>query len=353
MVTMGDVAARAGVSQATVSFVLNGTADRLKISPQTRERVLEVVRELGYQRNQIARAMVTGRSRILGVLTAPQASENIINILAGAMETASQNDYLLKVLHLSYNGIDDATIARCLEWRLAGALIVGLSEEAHVRLHDAFRANKIPIAVIDNVPPTEWGVRIRSDDEEGIRGVVSHLIALGHRQIAFVGGRAGPLSGWREQSFRVALENAGLFAPAHWVRRSSWRDQKIIEAQVQMLFQESGDALPTAVVCSADTIAMVVLRTARSLGLQIPGDLSVTGYSNGSLSEFADPPLTTVDQSFYEMGWVAAAQVIGFAERGDAGSNTVEAANGWDIKIPTRLIERGSTAPPPAGQEPV
>ena len=351
MVTMGDVAARAGVSQATVSFVLGGTSDRLKISSQTRERVLEVARELGYQRNQIARAMVTGKSRIIGVLTAPQASENIINILAGAMETASQNDYLLKVLHLSYNGIDDATIARCLEWRLAGALIVGLSEEAHTRLHDAFREYKIPIAVIDNVPTTEWGVRIRSDDEEGIRQVISHLTALGHRNIAFIGGRPGFLSGWREQSFRAALADAGLSAPTHWIRHSSWVDQKIIEVEVRALFQESRDTLPTAVVCSADTIAMVVLRIARALGLRLPGDLSVTGYANGSLSEYADPPLTTVDQSFYEMGRVAAVQVIGFAERGDAERNTMEVADGRDIKIPTRLIERGSTAPPSAGKE--
>ena len=352
MVTMGDVAARAGVSQATVSFVLGGTSDRLKISPQTRERVLEVARELGYQRNQIARAMVTGKSRIVGVLTAPQASENIINILAGAMETASQNDYLLKVLHLSYNGIDAATIARCLEWRLAGALIVGLSEESHARLHDAFRENKIPIAVIDNVPPTEWGVRVRSDDEQGIRAVVSHLTALGHRQIAFVGGRPGLLSEWREQSFCAALADAGLSAPTHWIRRSSWGDQKIIEAEVRALFQESGDTLPTAVVCSADTIAMVVLRIARARGLRLPGDLSVTGYANGSLSEFADPPLTTLDQSFYEMGRVAAVHVIGFAESGEAGSDTHEIAADRDIRIPTRLIERGSTAPPPAKNEP-
>ena len=350
MVTMGDVAARAGVSQATVSIVLGGTSDRLKISAQTRERVAEAAQELGYRRNQIARAMVTGKSRIIGVLTAQQAGENIINILAGAMETANQHDYLLKVLHLSYDSIDDATITRCLEWRLASALIVGLGEEAHARLHEAFRANKIPVAVIDNVPPSEWGVRIRSDDEEGIGQVMSHLTALGHRKIAFVGGRAGLLSEWREQSFLSALAEAGLSAPAHWIRRSSWGDQKIIETEVRALFQESGNALPTAIVCSADTIAMIVLRTARALGLRLPGDLSVTGYSNGSLSGFADPPLTTVDQSFYEMGRVAAAQVIGFAERGDAENNTIEADDGRDIKIPTRLIERGSTAPPPVGK---
>ena len=347
MVTMGQVAERAGVSQATVSFVLGGTADRLKISQPTRERVMEAARELGYQRNQLARAMVTGKSRIVGVLTAPQSGENIINILTGAMEATSQNDYLLKVLHLSYNGIDEATIARCLEWRLAGALIVGLSEEAHQRLHDALRANKIPLALIDNVPPAEWGVRIRSDDAQGLGQVISHLTALGHRQIAYIGGSPGSLSAWREQSFRAALAEFGLSVPSHWIRRSSWRDQKIMEDEVRTLFQESRGHLPTAVVCSADTIALVVLRIARSLGLRLPADLSVTGYSNGSLSEFVDPPLTTVDQAFSEMGRVAALQVIGFAESSNADNSDADSITlHREIQIPTRLIVRGSTAPP-------
>lgn len=357
MVTMGDVAARAGVSQATVSFVLGGTSDKLKISPQTRERVLEVARELGYQRNQFARAMVTGKSRIIGVLTAPHSGENIINILTGAMEATSQNDYLLKVLHLSYDGVDDATIARCLAWRLAGALIVGLSEEAHSRLNVAFYENKIPVALIDNVPPLEWGVRVRSDDEQGIRQVMSHLTALGHRRIAFVGGRRGSLSEWRERSFRAALADAGLSAPAHWIRHSSWGDQKIMEAEVRALFEESKGMLPTAVICSADTVALVVLRIARSLGLRLPADLSVTGYSNGALSEFVDPPLTTIDQAFHEMGRLAALEVIGCAESSDGESSDGESRKPnemiahRDIQIPTRLIERGSTAPPPAEKE--
>jgi LacI family transcriptional regulator len=347
MVTMGQVAERAGVSQATVSFVLGGSADRLKISQPTRDRVMEAARELGYQRNQLARAMVTGKSRIVGVLTAPHSGENIINILTGAMEATSQNDYLLKVLHLSYNGIDDATIARCLEWRLAGALIVGLSDEAHLRLHDAFRENKIPLALLDNVPPAEWGVRIRSDDAQGLGQVISHLTALGHRRIAFMGGRPESLSAWREQSFRAALAEAGLSAPPHWIRHSSWGDQKIMEDEVRALFQESRGHLPTAVVCSADTIALVVLRIARSLGLRLPADLSVTGYSNGSLSEFVDPPLTTVDQAFYEMGRAAALQVIGLAESSDAENSEIGSIPlHREIQIPTRLIIRGSTAPP-------
>ena len=339
---MGDVASRAGVSQATVSFVLGGRADRLKISHQTRERVLGAAQELGYQRNQLARAMVTGKSRIIGILITPQSGENIVRILTGAMEAASENNYLLKVVHLSWAGVDEATIARCLEWRLAGVLVVGFSEETHYRINDAFRKGNIPVSLIDNVPPVNWGVRVASDDEQGIRQIVSHLLELGHRKIAYIGGQPGPLSEWREKTFRAAVAQAGLINPQHWMRQTSWGDREIIEAEVKSLFQESGDSLPTAVVCSADTMALVVMRYARSLGLRLPEDLSVTGYSNGLMSEFSDPPLTSVDQSFHEMGRFGALQVIGTAESGETRTNPPSE----ERLLPVRLIERASTTVP-------
>ncbi len=343
MVTMGDVASKAGVSQTTVSSVMGGRTDRLKISHETRERVLGAARELGYQRNQLARAMVTGKSRIIGVLTTPRSGENVVRILSGATEAANQNNYLLKVVHLSHSGIDDATIAQSLEWRLAGAMVFGFSEETHLRLNEAFRINKIPVTLIDNVPPVNWGVRIGSDDEQGIRQIVSHLLALGHHKFAFVGGRPSPLSDWRERSFRAALAEAGLSVPAHWIRNTAWGDQKVIKAEVQALFQESGSQLPTAIVCSADSIAMVVVHIAHARGLRVPHDLSVTGYSNADLSAFADPPLTTVDQSFQEMGRLAALQVIGLAENNE----TSKVAASGEILLPVRLIERESTAVAP------
>lgn len=342
MVTMSEVAAKAGVSQATVSFVLGGRSDSLKISRQTCERVLGAARDLGYQRNQLARAMVTGKSRIIGVLTTPKSSDNMVRILTGAMEVASQNDYLLKVVHLSYNGIDDATIARCLEWRLAGAMIVGLSEEAHIRLNEAFHRSAIPVTLVDNVPQINWGVRISSDDAQGMHEVVGHLVGLGHSRIAYIGGRPGSLSEWRGKSFVESMADAGLSAPRHWIRNSSWGDQKLIESEVRALFEESGMETPTAVVCAADTIAMVVLRIARARGMRLPEDLSVTGYSNASLSDFTDPPLTTVDQSFDAMGRAAAQRIVDLAENHEEDPAAAPTAT----LLPTRLILRGSTAPP-------
>lgn len=341
MVTMGQVAARAGVSQATVSLVLGGSPDRLKISAQTQDRVLEVARELGYRRNLLARAMVTGKSRIIGVVTSTQAGENIIQILAGAMEAANENDYLLKVMHLSGSGIDDATITRCMEWRLAGAMVVGLMEDSQRRLHDEFRRAQIPLALIDNASLPEWGMRFISDDSHGIRQVVSHLVTLGHQRIAFLGGSPSVLSDWRESSFRAAIAAAGLSVPAHWIRNTAWKRQEIIAEGAYALLREGR---PTAIVCSADAIAMVVLRVARSLGLQLPTDLSVTGYSNAELSAFADPPLTTVDQPFQAMGHAAAMHLIDSAE---SESRDLTVGPRPEILLSTQLVMRASTASPP------
>ena len=339
MVTMTQVAMRAGVSQATASLVLGASPDRVKISPQTRERVLNVARELGYRRNLLARAMVTGKSRIIGVVTSVQAGENVIKFLSGAMEAANDNDYLLKIIHLSDGAIDEATIARCLEWRLAGAMVVGLMEGLQVRLQEEFRQSQIPLALIDNAPLPEWGVRFISDDAHGIRQVVSHLLALGHSRIAFLGGSASVLSEWRESTFRAALSEAKLTVPPQWVRNSAWTDQEIIAESAQAMLRGNR---PTVIVCSSDAIAMVVIRVARSLGLRIPADLSVTGYSNASLSAYVDPPLTTVNQPFSAIGHAAVMHLIQLAE-----SNGLSINASPEILFPTHLIERGSTAPPP------
>ncbi len=169
--------------------------------------------------------MITGKSRIFGILTSPDFGENIVRIFTGAVEAASNNDYLLKVIHLSDNGVDDATITRCLEWRLAGAMIVGLSDKSFLRLNQEFHSKRVPMAIIDNAPPLEWGMRIISDDVHGVRQVVSHLLSLGHRRIAFLGGRPGPLSDVRERSFRTCLSEAGLAVCDHWVKDSSWREK--------------------------------------------------------------------------------------------------------------------------------
>jgi LacI family transcriptional regulator len=320
IVTMHDIAARAEVSQTTVSFVLNGRTDRASISPETCERVLTAARDLGYQRNQLARAMVTGKSRILSVLTAPQHGENMARILAGAHEAANQNDYLLKVQYL------------------AGAMILGLEESMQDALYAKLSAWGIALVTVDNARCYEHSLHVSSDNDRGIRQVLQHLIELGHERIAFLGGRPNLISLEREQSFRMILTEAGLPVCDPWIRHSSWSNPAVIEeAAVGILTAIEGR--PTAVVCASDTAAMVVLRVARARGLRLPADLSVTGFTNSTLSAVADPPLTTVEQPFHAMGHTAATHLVQMAE--SSGGAERQAS---PVLLPTQLILRESTA---------
>jgi LacI family transcriptional regulator len=339
IVTMHDIAARAEVSQTTVSFVLNGHTGRASISPETTERVLSAARELGYQRNQLARAMVTGKSRILSVLTAPPHGENMSRILTGAHEAANLHDYLLKVQYLPTNIIDEATIVRCLEWRLAGAMILGLEESMQDELYARLASWGISLVTVDNARRYEHSLHVSSDNQGGIRQALSHLIDLGHHNIGFIGGRPSFISQEREESFRDILAERGLSVRDAWIRQSSWGDPGVIaEAAIAILGAEGGR--PTAIVCASDTAAMVVLRVARARGLRLPEDLSVTGFTNSTLSAVADPPLTTVAQPFHEMGSAAAMHLVRSAESSEKLPPSVP-----PLLLPTRLIVRESTAP--------
>ncbi len=222
-------------------------------------------------------------------------------------------------------------------------MVFGFREEDQAFLHDEFARIGMPVAMIDNTPPkAQWGARIRSDDSQGISLAVSHLRQLGHERIGFVGGDSSYISRWREEIFRNKLIAMGLPVRPDWIKQASWGEQSKIEKAVHAMLHDPEDR-PTAIACSSDTIAMVVLRVARSLELSLPADVSVVGYGNTVFSAFTDPQLTTVAQPFEAIGRAAALHLIGYAERSEpiAVDTPVE-----EILLPTHLVERTSTAPP-------
>lgn len=343
---MDDIAQHAGVSRATVSYVLNrrkrtnGT-----ISEETQQRVLSAASALNYRTNELAKSMVTGKNRVLGVLMTPYVAEYNMRVLTGANEAADENGYLQKILHLAYTNVNKNVVARCQEWRLAGVMVFGFHEDQQSFLHDEFARVGMPVAMIDNAPSqSHWGARVRSDDTQGIPLVVTHLRELGHTHIGFLGGSPSDFSRWREEIFSNTLAEAGLPVRPQWIRQSDWNNQSPIEEAIFDVLRDPKDR-PTAIACSSDSIAMVVLRVARSLGLRIPSDLSVTGYSNSNFSAFTDPPLTTVDQSFEGIGRAAALHLIGCAENPNSLKSDVPVE---EILLPTKLVTRTSTAPPPS-----
>lgn len=340
MVTMNDIAARVGVSQATVSYVLNERSTGVRIREETRLRILEAAAELGYRRNDLARAMVTGKNFVLGFLTRNPSSEGTNRVIVGAQEQANRSKYLIKLLPISDTDAREnyrACIERCIEQRLAGILVQHLGQEALDYLHSEVRRYGIPVALVDDPPALKWGIRVVSDDESGIQAAVEHLVDLGHQNIAFISAQArSPLAVARQRCFCEALTRHGLRVPPEYVVSTDWQNQSVIESEVRG-FLTDASLRPSAVVCAGDGIAMVTLRVARAAGLVLPRDLSVVGFADLAMAAFADPPLTTVAQSFEEMGRVAVRRLLARAES-EGSPNEPET-----ITVPTLLVVRGST----------
>lgn len=340
-VTLKEIATAAGCSTRVVSAVLNPGSSTVRVGEATQQRILETARERGYRPNQLARAVATGKSRVLGLVADVNDVEHKAYMLAGAIEAANACNYMIKVLTTVYNEISSEPIEKCMEWRLAGLLGVTLPGHVNDYLRENTKALQIPLALVDNVKMYDDCISVVSDDRQGIRSAAEHLIEIGHKKIGFLGGvKESIVSSERELEFRQALEESNLAVRDEWIAHSHWEFRTLIEPVVDsILFSPVGR--PTAIICAGDGIAMSLIRHARHLGVQVPQDLSVVGFANFYMARFCDPPLTTIAQPFREMGRVAAQRLIALLE-----NNTDYQTVSMHEYLPTRLIKRGSTAAP-------
>ena len=341
MKTMRDIAIEAGVSRTTVSFVLNGRSDAaVRIPDETRRRVLDVAHEMGYQRNELVRAVVSGKNRMFGFLGFHSRFESAARVLEGVINEAESHEFTIKVLPTGKNHVSESVRAQCVRLRLAGVIVLNPGGRDLDEFHGEMARYQIPMVVGDDALPQPWGIRVTSDDHQGMGLAVEHLARLGHRRIAFVAGqRNAPISMAREAGFLAAMHRLKLPVGADSVLYSDWNNDLIAQLIKQLLRDRC--APMTAIVCVTDDTAMVVLRAVRALGLRVPDDVSVVGYANLGMSELADPPLTTLAQPFEAMGSHMVRHLIARVER------NLEKYSDEPLEdlLATRLIVRQSTAP--------
>lgn len=339
---MREVAERAGVSRPTVSYVLNGQESGQSISEATKTRVLEAAHELGYRRNTLARAIATGKYNVIGFLRY-QADEQFSLLLDGVLHEADSHGYTVKVITREGRTIEPELIQRCAELRLAGLIGVQVKIGDSKAIYSELVRQTIPMVMLDQAESHPYFCRVAAQDIEAIGTVVDHLVQLGHHRIQFLGSAAPA----RRIGFERAMQKHGLPVPAElpWC---SYTDDDSIEKITTDLLRDA-PTRPTAIVCISDPMAMVVCRTARALGLQVPRDLSVTGYDDLLMAARADPPLTTVAQPFFEMGRCAVRQLLG-AIKVVADPTTPDFLRADEQLLPTQLVVRRSTGPAPMGR---
>lgn len=329
-ITITDVAQAAGVSVATVSKVLNS---RYGVASSTSDRVMQVVRELGYESSLVARSMRSQRTDVIGILVGefePFSAE----ILKGAGAALRETRYELLAYTGGRHGDTEGWERRHLS-RLSGTLIDGAilvtPSVTDVQVG-------IPLVVIDPHTGPEGLPSVESDNFIGATMATRHLIELGHRRIAFLTGRPDlRSSGQRFDGYRHALEQAGLPFDPSLVRTASYSADGAGAPALEFLSRLDR---PTAVFAANDISAIATLDMARALGLRVPDDLSVIGFDDIPEAAQMRTPLSTVRQPIQQMGR-AAAHLLLAALEGTPAERT-------HVVLPTSLVRRATTAPPPA-----
>ena len=328
---MRDVAAAAGVSAQTVSRVLN---EHPNVQESTRRRVLAVIDELGYRRNYTARALVTGRSKTIGVLTLATNNYSRSSLSLGVELGAREAGYTVNSVtsSLSAQSVIDA-VSRLVSQGVDGIIIAAPLQDA-VETVEKITA-RIPTVNTDG--SSGMGDRMVGVDQDMAAVLATrHLLELGHKTVWHVAGPAD----WsdassRLQSWRRTLQEAGREVPPElhgdWSPESGYRNGLILGRMPEV----------TAILVASDEMAFGVIRALSELGRRIPEDVSVVGIDDIDLAEFSNPPLTTIRQSFEDTGRRAVQRLV-------AQITNPEAVSSQDILKPT-LIVRASTAPPPAG----
>ncbi len=342
MVTMNDIAVRLGVSRATVSYVLNERDTGISIRDETRQRIMEMATEMGYRRNDLARAVVTGKNYVLGFVTHDPGAEVSSRILVGAQEEADKSGYLIKQFSFKVGCDYTIPVRRCIEQRLAGILAISAEQPALQHLHDETARFNMPIVLLDDSLPQPWGVRVQSDSKQGLRLALEHLMTLGHRRIAFVSAQhTAPLAEIRAANFRLLCQEMELPLAENHLIWTHWEETEIIEKGICELLREENNR-PTALMCAGDKIAIIAERAARSMGFVLPRDLSITGFSDAVFAPLADPPLTTIAQPFEEIGRVAIRTMLATLKNLDSKGEDLTG----EITVPNTLVVRSSTTIP-------
>lgn len=335
-ITLEDVARHAGVSKATASKALNGRDD---IALDTRARVLATVAELGYEpttdrgRPPRKRALVA----VLDVLESPYMTHVLGGILAAA--TAADTDLLVRLAPDRESRTSRVTArAWVAQQRAAGAVgIIGLTLAQPDAVLLAAQEAGLPVVMVDPVDTQEATVvSIGATNWAGGRTATEHLLDLGHRRIAWIGGPGGSAAARdRLHGYRAALDSAGVpFDPA-LVRSDEFAVETGTRHALALLRMHDR---PTAVVAGDDEIAVGVLAAAQELALPVPAALSVVGFDDTPQASWTSPRLTSVHQPLDGMGRMAVETVLGLASGAPPAS--------WSVQLATTLVVRESTAPP-------
>lgn len=333
-----DIARLAGVSRSTVSRALSGSSC---IAASTRQRVLEVAKALRHRPNVLGRALRTGRTHTIGIAMPPWASDFYGRMLMQLYKTVAAQGLNVSISIWNPQEPQEPWFAKVLQSGHFDVLVAHYEFARNNAAFDALNASKTPVVLLNHIPGRTDRLRASSvamDDRRGIRQAVRHLVSLGHKDIRFVGGGLEEYfdATRRLQGFRDGMKEAGLPVTESAVLPCKDGFAASSGSKAVQLLLSQGKRRPTALVCVNDNTALGAMRALKQCGLNVPVDVSVTGFDNTQWSEFCTPALTTITHDGVMLGQAAAELAIRYFNNPDAEPQS--------ILLPSTLVVRESTA---------
>ncbi|WP_300120469.1 ribose utilization transcriptional repressor RbsR [uncultured Enterococcus sp.] len=322
-VTIKEVAAKSGVSIATVSQILNGNAE--KFSPKTVEKVMNAKSSLDYQPDYFAQRMVMKKSKTIGVMIPDITNPFFAILLKGIEKVVYGQKYIVMLCDADFSVQKESEYLQELIRRGVDGFIIASSTISNQALREQLSKNQIPYIVLDQKKSEGGSDEISTDDFTGGVLAANHLRELGHEKVAVIGPQDAPSNiQTRIEGFKTVYPEF-LFVNQPLTREGGKQAaEKIIASEISAVFALN------------DEIALGLMYQLKHLGKVIPNDYSIVGYDNSPMSEYVTPALTTVSQPIFELGQIAAELLL---ERIRAPKQA------WARKVlPVELIKRNTTA---------
>jgi len=334
---MRDIAAAAAVSQSTVSRVLSGAPTRVPIAPETRERVIQASRRLGYRPNPLARGLRGASTNLLGAVVRDFSDPFYAGAIEALVVESMAHGYNVVLGHAPGRMDGTISLTTVLETRHTDAVVLLGDMQDHPQVLADLRASSVPVVALwQGTSPLEFP-SADTDDRAGIQAGLAHLADLGHRRIAFVSAELPGGYRVREEAYVAFMRERFGGVPRGYIERCP-NTLAGGDAALRRLLSRSQP--PTAVATSTDLVAVGVLHAAHSLGATVPDRLSVVGYDDILIAAHTVPALTTLRMPISEIVGHAIAKAVALTR--DPGARREPSL---DVFKPA-LIIRDSTAAP-------
>lgn len=318
MATIRDVAKKAGVSVTTVSRALNGYSD---VNEKTRERIKEIAKELKYSPNLLARSLVMKKTKTIGLLVSGLRIEGskdnfTYEVLCGVNDCAGELGYELVLISTDSKKQQEKTYNQLVQERkVEGIILQGIKTDDRY-LEEVLKSD-IPCILIDIPMESDSVGYVTTDNRDGAKSAVTHLLNLGHKHIGMINGHSQAfVSQERLEGYQKALQEKGVAVNESYVADGAFLEEKA-EIETAKLLQKHPEI--TALFCASDLMAMGAIRAAKKMGRKLPADLSIVGFDNIILSAYSTPSLTTIAQDRYQLGFEATKLLTDMLE-GNKGS---------------------------------